>query len=82
MKTPSGYSFRLVAKKLNWYQALKECSSDGGHLVSIHNETANEDIALIAKRDGFPLWIGFSRLDVSKQIQAGGYLSHLLCKIR
>ncbi|XP_053369706.1 lymphocyte antigen 75 [Clarias gariepinus] len=63
VKTPSGYSFRLVAKKLNWYQALKECNTDGGHLVSIHNETTNTDMALIAKRDGFPLWIGLSRLD-------------------
>lgn len=65
VKTPSGYSFHLVDKKLNWYEALKECSHDGGHLVSIHNETANRDIAGIAKRDGFPLWIGLSRLDVS-----------------
>ncbi|XP_060735001.1 lymphocyte antigen 75 [Tachysurus vachellii] len=63
--TPTGYSFRLVTKKLNWYQALQECSSDGGHLVSIHNETSNRDMALIAKRDGFPLWIGLSRLDFS-----------------
>ncbi|TSS35876.1 Lymphocyte antigen 75 [Bagarius yarrelli] len=65
VKGPSGYSFRLVAKKLNWYQALKECNSDGGHLTSIHNETTNRDMALIAKRDGFPLWIGLSRLDFS-----------------
>ncbi|KAK3561497.1 hypothetical protein QTP86_005998 [Hemibagrus guttatus] len=65
VKTPTGYSFSLVTKKLNWYQALKECSSDGGHLVSIHNETTNRDMALIAKRDGFPLWIGLSRLDFS-----------------
>ncbi|KAB5559385.1 hypothetical protein PHYPO_G00028380 [Pangasianodon hypophthalmus] len=65
VKSPSGYSFRLVAKKLNWYQALKECSSDGGHLVSIHNETTNRDMALISKRDGFPLWTGLSRLDFS-----------------
>ncbi|KAI5101821.1 lymphocyte antigen 75, partial [Silurus meridionalis] len=65
VKSPSGYSFRLVAKKLNWYQALKECSSDGGQLVSIHNETANRDMALISKRDGFPLWTGLSRLDFS-----------------
>ncbi|XP_058256916.1 lymphocyte antigen 75 isoform X1 [Hemibagrus wyckioides] len=65
VKTPTGYSFSLVAKKLNWYQALKECSSDGGHLVSIHNETTNSDMALISKRDGFPLWIGLSRLDLN-----------------
>ncbi|XP_053490898.1 lymphocyte antigen 75 [Ictalurus furcatus] len=65
VKTPSGYNFRLVAKKLNWYQALQECGSDGGHLVSIHNETTNRDMALIAQRDGFPLWTGLSRLDFS-----------------
>lgn len=68
MKTPAGYSFRLAAKKLNWYDALKECSSDGGHLVSIHDEAANRDMAQIAKRDGFPLWTGLSRLDVSKLV--------------
>ncbi|XP_060797712.1 lymphocyte antigen 75 [Neoarius graeffei] len=65
VKTPAGYSFRLAAKKLNWYDALKECSSDGGHLVSIHDEAANRDIAQIVKRDGFPLWTGLSRLDFS-----------------
>lgn len=68
VKTPSGYDFRLVAKKLNWYQALQECGSDGGHLVSVHNETTNRDMALVAQRDGFPLWTGLSRLDVSKQV--------------
>ncbi|KAI4900585.1 hypothetical protein NFI96_017269 [Prochilodus magdalenae] len=62
---PPGYNFRLVAKKINWYQALEECNSDGGHLVSIHNETANLNMSLIARRDGFPLWIGLSRQDFS-----------------
>uniref|UniRef100_A0A8B9HIP5 Lymphocyte antigen 75 n=1 Tax=Astyanax mexicanus TaxID=7994 RepID=A0A8B9HIP5_ASTMX len=62
---PPGYTFRLIPKKLNWYQALEECSSDGGHLVSIHSEEANKDMALITKRDGFPHWIGLSRQDFS-----------------
>ncbi|KAL6469196.1 hypothetical protein MHYP_G00227200 [Metynnis hypsauchen] len=65
VKAPTGYNFRLVAKKLNWYQALEECISDGGHLVSIHNETANVNMSLIARRDGFPLWIGLSKQDFS-----------------
>lgn len=61
---PAGYNFHLITKKLNWYQALEECSSGGGHLVSIHNETSNSNMSLIAKRDGYPLWIGLSRQDV------------------
>uniref|UniRef100_A0A8B9J9R7 Lymphocyte antigen 75 n=1 Tax=Astyanax mexicanus TaxID=7994 RepID=A0A8B9J9R7_ASTMX len=65
VKAPPGYTFRLIPKKLNWYQALEECSSDGGHLVSIHSEEANKDMALITKRDGFPHWIGLSRQDFS-----------------
>lgn len=60
-----GYNYHLVPRKMNWYQALTVCSSGGGHLVSIHNNTTNNNMALIAKRDGFPLWIGLSRQDVS-----------------
>ncbi|XP_072516907.1 lymphocyte antigen 75 [Salminus brasiliensis] len=65
VKAPPGYMFYLISKKLNWYQALEECVNDGGHLVSIHNETTNHDMMQIAKRDGFPHWIGLSRQDFS-----------------
>uniref|UniRef100_A0AAY5E854 Lymphocyte antigen 75 n=1 Tax=Electrophorus electricus TaxID=8005 RepID=A0AAY5E854_ELEEL len=61
--SPPGYNFRVLAKKVNWYQALEECRRDGDHLASVHNETVNRDMALIVKRDGFPLWIGLSRQD-------------------
>lgn len=66
INTPQDISYRRVAKKLNWYQALQECGSNGGHLASITDKTTNENMALIAKRDGFSLWIGLSKQDVSR----------------
>ncbi|XP_056590497.1 LOW QUALITY PROTEIN: lymphocyte antigen 75 [Triplophysa dalaica] len=64
-KAPEGISYRRVAKKMDWYQALKECGSDGGHLASISDQTDNDNMAVIARRDGFSLWIGLSDHDVS-----------------
>lgn len=64
INAPHDISYRRVAKKLNWYQALQECGSNGGHLASITDETTNENMALISKRDGFSLWIGLSKQDV------------------
>ncbi|KAK7127939.1 hypothetical protein R3I93_020500 [Phoxinus phoxinus] len=65
VNTPDGISYRRVAKKMDWYQALQECGSNGGHLASISDKTTNDNMALIAKRDGFSLWIGLSKQDVS-----------------
>lgn len=64
VNTPEGISYRRVAKKMDWYQALQECGSNGGHLASISDKTTNDNMALIAKRDGFSLWIGLSKQDV------------------
>ncbi|XP_026076751.1 lymphocyte antigen 75-like isoform X1 [Carassius auratus] len=63
--TPDGISYRRVAKRMDWYQAQRECGSSGGNLASIPDKTTNDNMALIAKRDGFSLWIGLSKQDVS-----------------
>uniref|UniRef100_A0A672SJI7 Lymphocyte antigen 75 n=1 Tax=Sinocyclocheilus grahami TaxID=75366 RepID=A0A672SJI7_SINGR len=65
VNTPDGISYRRVAKRMDWYQAMQECGSNGGHLASIPDKTTNDNMALIAKRDGFSLWIGLSKQDVS-----------------
>ncbi|KTG47312.1 hypothetical protein cypCar_00030790, partial [Cyprinus carpio] len=65
VNTPDGISYRRVAKRMDWYQALQECGRNRGHLASISDKTTNDNMALIAKRDGFSLWIGLSKQDVS-----------------
>ncbi|XP_043107956.1 lymphocyte antigen 75 isoform X2 [Puntigrus tetrazona] len=65
ISAPAGVSYRRVAKRMDWYQALQECGRNRGRLASIPDKTTNDNMALIAKRDGFSLWIGLSKQDVS-----------------
>ncbi|XP_030627234.1 lymphocyte antigen 75 [Chanos chanos] len=58
-------TYRVIAQTLNWFQALEKCSQDGGHLASILGKKDNRNVGLIAKRDGFPLWIGLSNQNAS-----------------
>ncbi|XP_031414808.1 lymphocyte antigen 75 isoform X1 [Clupea harengus] len=56
----ANHSYRVEGRKLTWFQAQEECARGGGHLASILSAAQSKELLAMAKRDGFPLWIGLS----------------------
>ncbi|XP_039349521.1 lymphocyte antigen 75 [Mauremys reevesii] len=59
-------TYKVLQKKITWYEALRECKQNGSDLVSIHSESHQVFLEDIVKRDGYPLWLGLSSLDGSE----------------
>uniref|UniRef100_A0A8C3J6Q4 Lymphocyte antigen 75 n=1 Tax=Calidris pygmaea TaxID=425635 RepID=A0A8C3J6Q4_9CHAR len=59
-------TYRILQKKLTWYEALRECKHNRSDLASVHSESQQLFLEDIVKRDGYPLWLGLSIHDGSK----------------
>ncbi|XP_040827549.1 lymphocyte antigen 75 [Ochotona curzoniae] len=58
--------YNVIQRRVTWYEALKACSEGRGQLASVHDQNGQLFLEDIAKRDGFPLWVGLSSHDGSE----------------
>lgn len=58
-------TYRILQKKLTWYDAVRECKQNMSDLASVHSESQQLFLEDIVKQDGYPLWLGLSIHDVS-----------------
>lgn len=58
-------TYRILQKKLTWYEALRLCQQNNSDLASVHSESEQLFLEDIVKQDGYPLWLGLSIHDVS-----------------
>lgn len=72
--------YNVIQKRVTWYEALKACSEGRGQLASVHDQNGQLFLEDIAKRDGFPLWVGLSSHDVSFALFCKNF-SNLKCKV-
>ncbi|XP_028662246.2 lymphocyte antigen 75 [Erpetoichthys calabaricus] len=61
-------TYRLVKKKISWYDVFRECRRQGDDLASIHTESEHLFLKQLVKKDGFPLWIGLSNQGASENL--------------
>ncbi|XP_077010081.1 lymphocyte antigen 75 isoform X1 [Tamandua tetradactyla] len=55
--------YKIIAKRLTWYDALKECQKGGMHLVSITDPHQQAFLTVQAVLHNSSLWIGLSSQD-------------------
>ncbi|XP_066508990.1 macrophage mannose receptor 1-like [Hoplias malabaricus] len=57
------FSYTLVLKSLNWYEAQSHCRKFYTGLVSIRDQTQNEEVKKEGESSSVPFWIGLLRDD-------------------
>ncbi|KAM9712648.1 macrophage mannose receptor 1 isoform 1-T1 [Menidia menidia] len=53
-------SYKLVAQKMRWDEARRQCQADDADLVSLLNPTIQAYISMLVARQNEPVWIGLN----------------------
>lgn len=53
-------SYKLVAQKMRWDEARRQCQADDADLASILNPASQAYITLLISKHNEPLWIGLN----------------------